>query len=85
MANGIRQQVSASTLRMALACFPGQVPISDHQPPTEFGDNTPRIMGDWAQQSCRTWLAKNLEDQGLYIVTGGVMQSQESVVQRFTP
>jgi hypothetical protein len=22
-----------------------------------LGDNTPRIMDDWAQESCRAWLA----------------------------
>jgi len=60
MANNLRQQVSASTLRMASGFPLDQVPISDHQPPTKFGDNTPRIMGDWGQQSCRTWLAKTL-------------------------
>ncbi|WP_395408798.1 hypothetical protein ACHMW6_25135 [Pseudoduganella sp. UC29_106] len=37
--------------------YPGQVPISDHQPSTKPGDNTPRIMGDWGQESCPTWLA----------------------------
>ncbi len=38
-----RWQVSASTLRTASG-YPGQTPISDHQPPTRPGDNTPRIM-----------------------------------------
>ena len=31
---------------------PDQVPISDHEPSTMFGDNTHRIIGDWGQQSC---------------------------------
>ncbi|KGD39322.1 hypothetical protein DO72_3542 [Burkholderia pseudomallei] len=36
----------------------GRAPISDHQPPTRPGDNTPRIMSDWGRESCRAWLAK---------------------------
>ncbi|KGS93396.1 hypothetical protein X963_4503 [Burkholderia pseudomallei MSHR7498] len=36
----------------------GRAPISDHQPPTKPGDNTPRIMSDWGRESCRAWLAK---------------------------
>lgn len=34
-----------------------RAPMSDHQPPTRPGDNTPRIMSDWGQESCRAWLA----------------------------
>ena len=33
---------------------PSRAPISDHPTPIEPGDNTPRIMNDWGQQSCRT-------------------------------
>lgn len=40
-----------------LGVDPGRAPISDHQLPTRPGDNTPRIMDDWGQQSCRAWLA----------------------------
>jgi hypothetical protein len=36
---------------------PGPAPISDYQLPSRPGDNTPRIMGDWGQESCRAWLA----------------------------
>jgi len=36
---------------------PDPAPISDHQPPAKPGDNTPRIMDDWGQESCRVWLA----------------------------
>jgi hypothetical protein len=31
----------------------GLAPISDHQLPARPGDNTPRIMDDWGQKSCR--------------------------------
>jgi hypothetical protein len=40
-----------------LGMTPDPAPISDHQPPTRPGDNTPRIMDDWGQESCRAWLA----------------------------
>ncbi len=58
LAGNIGRQVSASTLRTASRCS-GRAPISDHQPPTRPGDNTPRIMGDWGRESCRAWLAKS--------------------------
>jgi hypothetical protein len=31
----------------------GPAPISDHLMPIRPGDNTPRIINDWGQQSCR--------------------------------
>jgi len=40
-----------------LGAHPGPAPISDYQPSTRPGDNTPRIMGDWGRESCRAWLA----------------------------
>lgn len=47
MANGLRQQVLTSTLRMASGASLDQVPIIDHQPSTKFGDTPPpRIVGD---------------------------------------
>jgi hypothetical protein len=35
--------------------LPDPVPISDHQLPARPGDNTPRIMDDWGQESCRAY------------------------------
>lgn len=36
-----------------LAHARGPAPISDHTPPTKPGDNTPQIIKDRGQQSCR--------------------------------
>jgi hypothetical protein len=38
---------------IALGVTPDPATISDHQPPTRPGDNSPRIMDDWTQESCR--------------------------------
>ena len=51
---GPRRQVPASTLRTTSATTHSRAPISDHPTPTRPGDNTPRIINDWGQQSCRT-------------------------------
>ncbi|THJ45998.1 hypothetical protein E9536_40330 [Burkholderia sp. LS-044] len=64
-----RWQVSASTLRTASG-YPGQTPISDHQPPTRPGDKTP---GSWLRLGARIMpgLAGHSPDyRGVKIVTG---------------
>jgi hypothetical protein len=51
------QQTMATSLGIHvtgdLGILPGPAPISDHQLPARPGDNTPRIMDDWGQESCR--------------------------------
>ena len=52
-----RQPASASTLQAVSVL--DRSPISDSGLPTGSGDNTPRIMIDWGQESCRTRLAQS--------------------------
>jgi hypothetical protein len=77
MANGLRQQVLTSTLRMASGASLDQVPIIDHQPSTKFGDTPP--PGSWATGATimPNLAGENLEDQGLYIVTGAYIDGHK--------
>ena len=52
-----RQPISASTLQAVSEL--DRSTVSDSRLPTGSGDNTPRIMVDWVQESCRTRLAQS--------------------------